>query len=910
MDISELRNFGIDEDIISILKADQFEKLTKVQRLAVEAGLFSMKNIIVSAPTNTGKTFIGELGAIASSRRRERCRTFYLVPLKALADEKFNEFRRRYSQWGLSVAISTHDRTEFDNELMNHDLIIATYEKLNALIIRNQKLVSNIGLVIVDELQNIGDVTRGITLEVLITRLLVSPTQPQIIGLSATIQNPNEITEWTNAALVETKERDVELREGILFTGVGNINFLGQDLSSGDFIYREFNTGKIGIEKALAINSLGRIADLSKTEQSLIFDSTRVEAEKRARRIANSLPTAENATKLIEELDAAVEPTPSTRALKEILMNGVAFHHAGLLAEERRIIEEGFRDGIIRVVCCTTTLGAGVNTPAKNVLLLSLQNYEGNNISTKEYKNISGRAGRIRARDTFGRSVILAENKKELECYWNGYIAASPEPIESQLSKGTKLGTAILGLISCNICNTRDDLINFIKMSFFGYTHYKKSAQEFHKLFDASMEREVQELEKLQLVNRNDNEIEATEIGKRCAEQLLSPSTAAFFHERVSGKLAEINSNFSKMVQAILHLACNCDDAERALLFEPKSGAELEELEALWERNSTEFVCKPKTREKLIKTLRTSRMLMRWIEGIPYGEMRQYGPAGTLKKTAETVSWLLNGLANLVEKPVTNITDDAHEFILELSQMVYYGIPKDGLEIMKLNIPSIHRYRAKQLVDGGYNTLDKLIEAKVEDLARLEGIGEKLGLRIKKHIEESIQSRLQRSRQHQVRSAKELKRDPDILERLYTDMDDDFSRTIVEIFKMMGLDCTFIGDTSHHEVDALIKIKEGVITIESKRKRQGSVSATEAEEVLGKGAKYRPVAAVTIGYPDFSKDAAKNAANTKVTLVRTPLIGEILIEYWAGNLVIEDVISFLRAGKCVEDVKGEGSDIL
>lgn len=126
MKISELEKFGVPRTVISKIEEFGFKELTEVQKMAVDKGLFEGRNLIISAPTNTGKTFIGELGALDASIRRKGSKIFYLTPLKAIAEEKFVEFTEKYSEWGLDVAISTGERTEFDGNLMEHDLIIVT----------------------------------------------------------------------------------------------------------------------------------------------------------------------------------------------------------------------------------------------------------------------------------------------------------------------------------------------------------------------------------------------------------------------------------------------------------------------------------------------------------------------------------------------------------------------------------------------------------------------------------------------------------------------------------------------------------------------------------------------------------------------------------------------------------------
>src|SRR6266571_7000289 len=224
MEIGELSKYRIAPSLISKLSGLGYKTLTSVQEQAVENGLFEKKNVLVIAPTNTGKTFVGELAALAASTQREGRHTFFLVPLKALADEKFQDFSNKYTKWGLKVAISTGDRTDFDDDLLSYQVIIATYEKMNALLVRNPEIIGDVGVVVIDELQNISDTTRGVTLEILLTRLVTASPRPQVVGLSATISNAKEVAEWLNAVLVETDKRDVELREGIIYTGNEPVN--------------------------------------------------------------------------------------------------------------------------------------------------------------------------------------------------------------------------------------------------------------------------------------------------------------------------------------------------------------------------------------------------------------------------------------------------------------------------------------------------------------------------------------------------------------------------------------------------------------------------------------------------------------------------------------------------------------
>ncbi|MFC1803525.1 DEAD/DEAH box helicase [Thermoproteota archaeon] len=903
MKIEELAQFGISNSIITKLLELGYENLTEIQSNAIEVGLFEQKSLIVSAPTGTGKTFIGELAALSASTRKDYGKTFFTVPLKALAEEKYEDFTNKYADWGLKIAISTADRKEFDDDLIEYDVIISTYEKLNSLLIRRPDLIKDIGLVIVDEFQNLGDEHRGLIIEILLTRVLLSQKEsiPQIIGLSATIPNAKKLADWINGVLVSTDTRDVELHEGILYNGTIPITFLGKTISPGDFIYKEFNTGKIAIERNLDINSIEKIADISKQEQTIVFENTQNKSRKVAENIAQGFPKTSETDVLISELDARVESTPSTRTLKKVLQNGVAFHHAGLLPIERRIIENGFDVGSIRVISATTTLSAGVNTPAKNVIILEHETWDGRAIPTSSYKNMAGRAGRIRKKDDFGRSVLFASSEKELEMLWKNYVDAKPEKIESQIPKRRRLDCAILGLFSSGVCNTIDELTMFLTMSYFGHEYYKGSAEEFRNIFIKSMEMEIENLTKKGFLEKEADNIIITELGKACAEEFLSPDTVLLFFNTLKKYEERINNtkDLDTLTEGFIHLCCCSKDSNR--LFMPRSSSEQEELRAVWEVNRNSFIYEPRDREQFITSLRTTRMIMRWIDGLPLNDLTGYAPHGIIKRTAENLSWVISGLSRIARKPLFNFQNDVSLFINSIANRVYYGVPRDAVSIMKLRIPAVHRYRATMLAESGFVTIDDLISAPIHDLTSVQGIGEKLALRIKERIDRYIVDEISRHKEQQIRKAKQLSRNSSIIERLYEVKGTAFERECTNALKSeIGINATFIGDADQHGPDILIYTPDGDIVIECKRKESRNVSAREAEEILGKGASFNPIANVTIGFPDFVEEAQKNVQNTKITLIKVPILGEVLLRVWSGKIGKDEVLSILKSGQYVK----------
>jgi NAD-dependent DNA ligase len=260
-------------------------------------------------------------------------------------------------------------------------------------------------------------------------------------------------------------------------------------------------------------------------------------------------------------------------------------------------------------------------------------------------------------------------------------------------------------------------------------------------------------------------------------------------------------------------------------------------------------------------------------------------------------------MKRIAEPSLFNFTDIFYNFLENLSDRVKYGVRDNAVNIMKLNIPAIHRHRAMLLADAGYTSLEVLVKCKLEDLEKVSGIGRKLATTIKKHIERSIKDEIERKRQYFIRCAKELGRDPTVIERLFAETSDNFSKVCAELFNdHFGIPCKFVGDLSSHEPDCLIEVEEGKIVIECKRKTGNElVSATEAEEILGKGAKYNPIAKVTIGYPDFVDVAKQNADQTKITLITHITLAGTLLAFWEEKISKEGIIDILKSGRYVDD---------
>jgi helicase len=206
----------IPAKLYKLLEKRNFLELRPSQTKSIKLGLFEDKNLLVCTPTGSGKTLVGEL-AILNSLYHNIGKAVYIVPLKALANEKYREFKERYPD--LKIAISIGDVDSSEPQLANYDLILCTSEKLDSLLRHKASWLKDLKVVIIDEIHLLNDPGRGPTLEILITILRTMLKNLQIIGLSATIGNPKELAEWLDAELVMDTWRPVKLEQGVHLDG-------------------------------------------------------------------------------------------------------------------------------------------------------------------------------------------------------------------------------------------------------------------------------------------------------------------------------------------------------------------------------------------------------------------------------------------------------------------------------------------------------------------------------------------------------------------------------------------------------------------------------------------------------------------------------------------------------------------
>ncbi|MFB6091196.1 MAG: DEAD/DEAH box helicase, partial [Halobellus sp.] len=422
----------LPDGVAAHLREAGIEELYPPQAEAVEAGVTRGESLVASVPTASGKTLIAELAMLSSVARGGKA--LYIVPLRALASEKQAEFER-WEEYGFDVGVSTGNYDSDGEWLASRDIVVATSEKVDSLVRNGAGWIDDLTCVVADEVHLVDDAERGPTLEVTLGKLRTLNPGLQVVALSATVGNADVVAEWLDAELVESTWRPIDLRMGVHY---------GNAITFDDGSQREVPVGSgerptaALVDDALAGDDDVAGDDGTDQGSSLVFVNSRRNAEASAKRLKDVTAAhltddergrlAELATEIRDVSDAETSDT-----LADCVAKGAAFHHAGLAPEHRSLVEEAFRDRLVKCVSATPTLAAGVNTPSRRVIVRDWRRYDGEfggmkPLDVLEVHQMMGRAGRP-GLDPYGEAVLVAKNSETRDELFERYIWADPEPV-------------------------------------------------------------------------------------------------------------------------------------------------------------------------------------------------------------------------------------------------------------------------------------------------------------------------------------------------------------------------------------------------------------------------------------------------------------------------------------------------
>jgi helicase len=749
MQVMHLADYGVPRMVVESWREKMGEELLPIQRRAVvDYQVLNGASLMISAPTSSGKTFCGELAAVTAVFKRKKA--LFIVPLKSIAEERFAEFRTRYSGLGIRVAVSTADRKDFDAELEQgrFDLGILVYEKFNQLLVKNIDLLASVDLLLVDEVQMLSEPERGWCLELALLKVLNSGYSPQIIALSGVLKDAHQVAAWLGCALLEDDFRPVELRQGVLWRG--------------EFRYRNFNGRQEGKEQLgdatgddpveLLLTNIERL--IRAGEQVQVFLKSKRNCEQLAETLAERNFWSP-AQAMISRLSADGGSVLGEK-LEQTLGSAVAFHHADLSSTQRRFLEDGFRVGEIRVMVSTTTLAMGVNLPAQTVFIDCYKYQIGSRsgrpmivpLNWQEYEAMSGRAGRYGGNgampsdrsteeQSFGRSVLIAGSRAEAETMWQTYVEGKPGALVSRLA-GKSMYDLALDLIASRCVRQVGDVAALLQKSF----HCRQGGSINADVLNAVIVR----LAELKLVFVKDDRLESSPIGALISRRGVSVSSGMMMVSfcqafPVSDRLSW------------LYFALTLPDATLIPVYLTRQEA----AAACYRRRLCDYVTARRSvspelakmvaddyvlSEEQNVRLKAAFLLLDWIgdETTKEIELKYHINVGSIQQVGEAVAWLLDTAAGTAA-----LLNRQSDFVVELRQLtdgVALGFDLSDTDLGRTGLSSEQRDVVWKLFGAGIISAEQFCEANRDKIIAAAGdeLAETLINRFKSMNEKNGQS--------------------------------------------------------------------------------------------------------------------------------------------------------------------------
>lgn len=701
------RDLDIPDVLKDALEMQGFREMYPPQEEAIPKAL-SGRNLVAAVPTASGKSLIGFIPAL-NMVLRKRGKVLYIVPLKALASEKRDDLEK-FSGLGIRVVMSTGD-PDRDDDVSDADIVIATSEKADSMIRHGNRWIDGLGLVIADEVHMIHDPGRGPTLEIAMTKFMRRNPDVQVISLSATISNAMDLAMWLDAELVRTDWRPTELREGVYF----NKEIVFSDASS--------------VEVPPETDPLWAMIKQTVTGggQVMVFVNSRRSTESVASKFSKKMLALTGSSLSDSErqmLEGGADTTSVGVKLADCVACGIAFHHAGLDYRQRRAVEEGFRERRIKCIVATPTLAAGINLPARRVIVRDTTRFESNAgnvpIAVMEVKQMCGRAGRP-GYDPWGEAVLVAKSYDDYEHLMDDYVRQDTERLTSKLGNEKTLRSHILGLIATGDADSEEGIAGFMRHTFFGATSQLYGIERV-------IESVVDFLAEHGMVERNGESIRILPFGKRVSDLYIDPWTAVILKKAVL-KMDDGTDDLMVM-QA---LACTPD----VMGMYPKK-TDIDMLEAVDAEYYGRYLCtlidecggdgyEEASWDNHMADLKTAVLLRDWIDEVSEDiitDRMKIGP-GDIRSRVDSADWILYSMNEIA----FIFNPDASRIIKPLLTRVRYGVREELVPLVSFR--GVGRSRARTLFDAGIRNRSDVSRCDLDELAKLNKIGPALARSLK-----------------------------------------------------------------------------------------------------------------------------------------------------------------------------------
>lgn len=670
------------EIIKDILEINNYDKLNPVQEKASDF-LTTYNNLVICSPTASGKTTIFELFMIDYLINKNK-KVIYLAPLKALAFEHYQETKRKFAKkYNLKIGVSTGDLDSSSKNLSSYDVLFLTYEKFDSIVRHNPSWLKDIGLITIDEVHELGN-DRGATLEILITQVRNSFKEINFLGLSATVKNSKDVSDWLDANLVESNYRPVPLDIGILHDK--KIFFENNEVVVNENL-NFLDNGLIDI-----------IVDtLKKEKQIIIFCNSRKNTMSFANKyfkIISKFCDLEKLKDVGKEVAEVLEqPTQQCLSLYNTLSNGVCFHHAGLVYKQRQIIEDNFKNKKIKVIFATPTLAAGINLPAYRVVIHSIYRFSSGfmaPIPVNEFFQMAGRAGRPKY-DTHGEAIVNVSKENDISKIYNSYILAGPSDIESQLSKTSLLRTSLLSIIMMNSFTSFSEVIEYFSKTFY----YKMFGN--NEEFKENLKYIINEFIEHDFLNGNDEIFKITNLGEKVCLLYIDPISANNILNNLKKEKSNENIDIKRIYTIVnaseLYPYVNYNIKDENILFNLFENIQKDIFFDYEDLN-------------LLKKIQLSRLINDWVseEKEDIIITKYNSSPGHIQEITNKCKWVCHCILELSKFVNINLVE--YKKYKDLSLRIAYGIKQELVELVQLK--NIGRVRARSLYNNNIKTINDI----------------------------------------------------------------------------------------------------------------------------------------------------------------------------------------------------------
>lgn len=704
-------------------------------------GVLNGKNLIFSAPTSAGKTLVADI-LMLKQVFENRKKVLVILPFVSIAREKMLTLQSMLRDTHARVGgfMGTHHAK---GGIDGVDIAISTIEKANNIILKliQDKTLDKLGAIIVDELHLVGDHSRGHLLELLLTKVMFVSHKfkykIQVVGMSATLPNLDDLGAWLSSSVFKTDFRPVPLVENIkigraifetsTMKNIYNLTKAMYQSESDDVIYLTIKTildgygvivfwnNKSGVE-ALAARLSTRVKDVLKGSGGAKDRMSRfIDAEK----IENVLAQMKGC------------PIKEDQKLVEVIKSGVGFHHAGLCMEQREIVEDAFRDGALRVLVATSTLSSGVNLPARRVIIRTPCIYGNKMMDVMMYKQMIGRAGR-KGIDEKGESYLLCADDKEGEI-GKKLVSATYPPVKSCLygnstdEPSPALKRAVLEAIVTGLVTSIEEANLYLNATLLSH-----DTDEDAESFKVQLDKTLDYLSKFKFVTFTDGKLEPTQLGKGCVAASLSPDDGL----KLLNELLKARKGF--VLNCDLHLLYQIipssiirshkfkTDVMREVFDHLQDKPEFEYCKDVWQAlkispttlysHHMEYVEHPFQDADSFKRLFVALALNDIIQEHPIEDLEvkydiNRGLLQSLQNTVSTFAGMIAIFCNKLGWHNLEVLVDQFQSRLE------FGVQRELIDIMR--IPTMNALLARQLYDASYDAVTTIAHSTPEDILKV-----------------------------------------------------------------------------------------------------------------------------------------------------------------------------------------------